>query len=90
MKKTNKHLKLLKAKAVQLYGRAMLPSALVQYINELSENSNEEYICLLKELSEHYMRAGGYYDKYPTIKKSTNEDIKKIVREYNENGKEET
>lgn len=73
----------LKYKALELRAKRQLPYQLVQYINDLTDKSDVKYLQLLMQLTEHYLRVPKYYAKYKQAEEQANEDIKKLVTDFN-------
>lgn len=73
----------LKYKALELRAKRQLPYQLVQYINDLTDKSDVNYVQLLMNLTEHYLRVPRYYAKYKDAEYQANEDIKRLVTNFN-------
>lgn len=74
---SNPKIAILKFNAYKLHGKHQLPTALFVRIQKLNAKSSVEYIRVLSQMSEHYLRVEGYYKKYPDVHKMTNDEIEK-------------
>lgn len=71
----------IKKCAITLYAQGQLPKELTNYIR-FCKDDDKQYIELLKDLSEHFLRLKGYYKKYPKQHADANAYIVCVVEDY--------
>lgn len=79
--KLKRKLSKLKFNAYTLRSKYQIPKKLYTLIVKLDGSESEDYVKLLEDLAEHYMRVRYYYLKYNNIENDISNDIDKLLTE---------